>query len=233
MQTNEVGRAALLAPGFALIARRGGRALRLLEVGSSAGLLLRWDRYGYVAGGQELGDPRSRLIFDDAWVEPAPDLSGPVVVAERRGCDIAPIDATTDDGRLTLLSFVWPDQLERFARLEAALSIAAEHPVTIDQADAGSWVEQALAQPASGLATVVFHSIVLQYLPPASRRRMRAALERAGAAATAEQPVAWLRMEPATPEAADLRLTTWPGGAEEVLATAGYHGRDVRWGDAR
>jgi hypothetical protein len=229
VQTNEVGRAAVLAPGFALIARRSGLPLRLREVGSSAGLLLRWDRYRYIADGREMGDPDSPLVFDDAWIPPEPDLGGVVEVLDRRGCDIAPIDATTAEGRLTLLSFIWPDQAERLTRLRTALDLAASNPVTIDAADAGPWVEEAVAAPPAGAVTVVFHSIVLQYLPSLSRRRMRSALEQAGAAATDDAPLAWLRMEPAGMEAADLRLTSWPGGAEEVLATTGFHGRDIAW----
>ncbi len=232
VQTNEVGRAAVLAPGFALVARRSGLPLRLREVGSSAGLLLRWDRYGYVAGGVALGDPASPLVFDDAWLDPVPDLSGPVVVADRRGCDIAPLDAGSPDGQLALLSFVWPDQADRLDRLRAALVVAAEQPVAIDQADAGAWVASQLAVPAPGEATVVFHSIVLQYLPADGRRHLRAALEAAGAAADSSAPLAWLRMEPAG-ATADLRLTWWPGGEEEVLARCGYHGREIRWSPAR
>jgi hypothetical protein len=232
VQTNEVRRAAALAPGFALIARRTGRPLRLREVGSSAGLLLRWDRYGYTAAGVELGDMDSPLVFDDAWLEPVPDLRGPVVVADRRGCDVAPIDAGSEDGRLTLLSFVWPDQAERFHRLRAALDIAAHHPVAIDRADAADWVEQVVGAPSRGTATVIFHSIVLHYLSVGSRRRMRASLLAAGEAATEDAPILWLRLEPAG-AVADLRLTSWPGGAEEVLCTAGYHGGDVRWGRPR
>jgi hypothetical protein len=232
VQTNEVGRAAVLAPGFALIARRSGMPLRLREVGSSAGLLLRWDSYRYRAAGRELGDPSSPLVFEGAWTPPEPDLSGPVEVLDRRGCDIAPIDATTADGRTTLLSFVWPDQLERFDRLRTALEIASSTPVTIDTADSGAWVEDVVSTPERGTVVVVFHSIVLQYLSEASRRRMSKALDRAGASATADAPLAWLRMEPAG-VVADLRLTTWPGGGEEVLATAGYHGQDVAWRDGR
>ena len=107
--------------------------------------------------------------------------------------------------------------------------------MTIDRADAGSWVEERLAGTTTsdaaatdGVATVVFHSIVLQYLPVDSRHRMRDALRAAGARATDAAPLAWLRMEPAG-ESADLRLTWWPGGEEAVLATAGYHGGTIRW----
>ncbi len=44
-QHNEPSRAAALATGFLLVARETGLPLRLLEVGTSAGLLLRWDHY--------------------------------------------------------------------------------------------------------------------------------------------------------------------------------------------
>jgi hypothetical protein len=178
------------------------------------------------------GDAGSSLRFTDAWEGHLPDLSGEPVVAQRRGCDLHPIDATSDEGRLTLLSFVWPDQPHRFARLRAALDIADNSPVPIDQDDAGAWVETQLAQRVPGVTTVVFHSIVLPYLSHDSLERMRTALARAGAEATIDAPLAWLRMEPAGVEA-DLRLTTWPGGGEEILGTTGYHGPPVHWAAGR
>jgi hypothetical protein len=232
VQTNEVGRAAVLVGGYAEVARRSGLPLRVLEVGASAGLNLRWDRFWYDTGASTFGDPASGVRFEGWWEgSPAsrPDLATGAEVAVREGCDRNPLDATSEDGRNTLRSYVWPDQRERFARLDAALAVAAELPASVVAADVGEWVEGHLAEPVPGLATVVVHSIVWQYLSRASRDRMRAALRRAGARARASSPVAWLRMEPAGP-LADLRLTWWPGGGEEVLGFGGYHGRPVRWG---
>jgi hypothetical protein len=45
--TNEVGRSALLTPAFDIIARTAKAPLALIEIGSSAGLNLNFDRYGY------------------------------------------------------------------------------------------------------------------------------------------------------------------------------------------
>lgn len=46
-QTNEVGRSAALLGGFLEVAHRTRHRLRLLEIGASAGLNLRWDHYRY------------------------------------------------------------------------------------------------------------------------------------------------------------------------------------------
>lgn len=234
VQTNEVGRCAVLAVGFAHLARRWNAPLHLLEVGASAGLNLSWDRYWYDTGTSTFGDPTSAVRFDETteppvWTDPAnpADLSGPLEVASRAGCDAAPLDVTDATDRTRLLSFVWPDQRARLARLRAALAIATEHPPPLVRGDAGDWLAAQLAEPAAGGGTVVYHSIVWQYLGDATRERLRDALRAAGAAASADRPLAWLRMEPAG-KITDLRVTTWPGGEEQQLAHAGYHGQDVR-----
>ena len=133
-----------------------------------------------------------------------------------------------DDGRTTLLSFAWPDQGERLALVRAACEIARRVPAVVERANGADWVTAHLAQPAHGVATVVYHSIVIQYFDEASRDRFAAALVDAGRRATRDAPLSWLRMEPGG-EQAELRLTTWPGGEERLVATTGFHGRDVRW----
>lgn len=236
VQTNEVGRAAALAAGFSAIADRTGLPLRTFELGGSAGLLSHWDRFGFctdTSGGSRTGDAASSLQFGPEWFRsPAPHLHPDIAVVGRASVDVSPIDVTTDDGRLSMLSFVWPDQLERFDRLERAIQIARAHPLHVEAADAGAWLGEQLAAPApSGVATVVFHSIVWQYLPHATKDAVRCALTGAGARSDPDQPLHWLRMEPATRDHADLRLTTWSGGdgSETVLAHVGYHGADIRW----
>ena len=67
VQTNEIGRAAVLAGGFTEIARRTGLPLALFEVGCSAGLNLRWDRYAFDTGLTVAGDPASALRFAGVW----------------------------------------------------------------------------------------------------------------------------------------------------------------------
>lgn len=231
-QTNEVGRAPGLAAGLAEAARRvGGLPIRLFEIGSSAGLNLRLDRFWYDAGdGRTWGDPASPLRFvGDAFAGPVPFGVAPTTISERRGCDIHPIDATTTEGSLRLRSYVWPDNPERMQRVDAALAVAATMPVTIDAASADEWVDEHL-HPVEGTVTVLVHSIMWQYLPPAAQDRIRSVLRDRGRVASASAPLAWVRLEPAPDFAlADVRVTLWPDGDEHVLASSGYHSPPVTW----
>jgi hypothetical protein len=222
VQTNEVGRCAALLPGFLNVAKATGLPLRLLEVGASAGLNLRWDRYRYEADGFSWGDPASPVRLRFRLKGEMPEVAE-VAVAERCGCDRSPIDPLSEEGRLTLLSYLWPDQVNRVERVRAALDLAAEVPVEVDQAGAAEWIGRRLAEDREGVATVVFHSIVMLYLSEAERVEFTQQLRAAGRRAGRTAPLAWLRME-AGGEHAEVRLTVWPDGEETLLARAGYHG---------
>jgi hypothetical protein len=226
LQTNEVGRCATLVVGYAHVLRTLGLPLRILEVGTSAGLNLRWDRFAYDTGDGVAGDPSSPVRFRGCWSGRPLDLSVPFTVAERRGGDRNPLDPSDPDHVLRLRSAIWPDMTERRARLDGALAAAVEVPVVVDRADAVDWVATQLAEPRPGVATVVTHSIVLQYLDPPARERFVAAVTEAGARATADAPLAWVRMEPGG-ERASLRCTVWPAGDDRLLARSGYHGIPV------
>lgn len=228
VQTNEVGRAAGLIGGFLTIAQRTGLPLRLLEIGASAGLLLRWDRFRYEARGATWGPESSPVrLCDFNSDEPLPfDVTASV--AQRRGCDPAPVDPTTDEGRLTLLSYVWPDQVARIRNLRAALEVAASVPAEVTKANAAEWLDEQLAETNPGAATVVYHSIVWQYLSDDQLDGVTAAIEEASARATDDAPFAWLRME-AGGDIAHVRMALWPGGSDRLVTTCSYHGASVRW----
>jgi hypothetical protein len=227
-QTNEVGRSAVLMSGLLAIAYRWPQPVELLELGASAGLNLMLDRYGYELGGRRAGDPASPLQLRPEWKGPPPPKAK-VEVVGRRGVDLNPLDPRRDGDRL--LAYVWPDQQRRLAQLEAALAIAAAAPPDVEPGDAAAWTEKRLAEPgAAGTTRAVLHSIAFQYFPDEAKARIAAALERAGAAATAGSPLAWLRYEhDAGDERITLRLRTWPGGEERLLAYCHPHGSSIRW----
>jgi hypothetical protein len=234
-QTNEVGRSVALVSGLLVLANEVRLPLRLREMGTSAGLNLRLDSYRYTQGASGWGRADSPVRFVDLWSGGAPPFSADLDVLDRRGCDRDPIDATTDDGALKLLSYVWPEPRERFTRARDAIALAAGVPVEIDRADVIDWLPAQLGEPRQpGTALVIFHSVFWQYLPPATQSALRGFLETAGAAATPDAPLAWLRLEPHAENyvPAELRCTIWNGRAEprdRLLATTGFHGGAIKW----
>jgi hypothetical protein len=227
-QTNEVGRCAALAFGFLEIAAAYGLPLRLLEVGASAGLNLRWDHFRYDGGGAAFGDPASPVQLTGLWKEAPRGIGAPISVVERLGCDLQPLDPSLEADRLALRASIWADQPLRMARLNGALAVALRVPARVEQASLERWLPALLAERREGVATVVYHSVVGEYLSDEVRARFHAALEHAGVEATPSEPLGWLRLEP-TSEVRHhaLTLTLWPPRRELRLAVCGAHGSDV------
>jgi len=217
-QTNEVGRAAPLLGGLRRVATRtGGLPVRMAEIGASAGLNLRVDHLPVGLG---------RLVDS-----PLPDADQPVRIVERIGADLHPVDPTTTQGRLLLTSYVWADDLVRMARLRAALTVAAQVPAPVVQESAGTLLGRLALAP--GTATVLWHSVLWQYLDGSERTQVGAGIDRLATAASTAAPFAHLRFEP-EPDGAGgtrfvVRLTCWPGGDETILGHAPPHGVPVVW----
>ena len=212
-QTNEVGRSAALFGGFLEVAHRSSKPMRILEIGASAGLNLRWDRYYYKSVGGAWGDDTSPVQFTYSFEVPPP-MNRTAEVVERKGCDLNPIDPTSDEGALTLRSFVWADQLGRLSQLDGAIQVASEVPAEVERIGAADFLERELATPRDDVATVVYHSVFMQYVSGPERERINSAVEGAG--------VYYLRMEPAYP-LFEVRLDG------DLLGTCHAHGTAVRW----
>ena len=229
-QTNEVGRSVPLLAGLLVLSQATALPVWLLEIGASAGLNLLLDRYYYAQDGFAWGDETSTVRFDDLWHDGHPPLAHRPVVVERRGCDRDPIDVTNATARLELMSYVWPGQARRFELLRDALELAAQSPPPLDCADITDWLPGQLKERHPGSVTVVFHSIVWQYLSDEERDRIEHVIHVAGERATSDAPVAWLRLEP-PPEMfpAELRLQIWPGGQDRLLAHGDFQLGPLRW----
>lgn len=125
--------------------------------------------------------------------------------------------------------------MERIRRLEAAIGIARGVSYRVDAASAADWLESRLARPVTGVATVVFHSVVWPYLAEFEQARVTGLIEEAGQAATPNAPLAWLRMEPQMEPRGErgstepeVRLRIYPGFDERVIATTTFHVPAVR-----
>ncbi|MGI8646128.1 MAG: DUF2332 domain-containing protein [Nocardioides sp.] len=235
-QTNEVGRLATLTPVLAKIGAEEGRPLALVEPGTSAGLCLYPDRWGYRwttdDGVHEV--PGAAGPLECTVTGPAPLPTALIEVAWRAGIDLHPLDVRDDDAMAWLANLVWPEQEERRSLLIAAIDVArADSPYVVagDLLDAlAALVEEASAhgQP------VVFHSAVIAYLEPMDRLRFAALMADLVTAGACR----WISNEgprvlpgvtdtgPAVPDGASLFVLGLDGRA--VAWTHG-HGRTMTW----
>lgn len=234
-QTNEIGRAALLVAGFGTVAP-GPRAH--LDVGASAGLNLMLDRLAYSDGAGTIG--RSDLVLECSVRPEGRRLAGGVpAIASRLGLDANPIDLTDAADARWLEACVWPDQADRFARLERAIALFRADPVPVVRGDAVDDLEAALV----GLgpeAPVVTTSWALCYLDRGAQDAWIRALGRIGATtdldwlwveSPVQVPVLPVGQELAGSDATLLGVSSWRDGTrtDRVLAHCHPHGYWLRW----
>ena len=232
--TNEVRRAAILRLGYTAVARRLAEAgaaptAHLVELGTSAGLTLLWDRLAYRYGSVALGPADAPLALATDWCGDAPPpLHPPITVAARLGVDLAPPDVHDPDAMAWLRALIWPEHVARAELFDRALALARHDPPPVLAADALAWLPGGLDALPGSLPAVVVHAFTVNQFS----RPMRAQLDQSLAEAAELRPVFRLGYEWTGDPAASLTLTTYPGGRTTRLAAADPHAAWVEPKDA-
>ena len=168
VQTNQVQRTVGLRLALAAIAPSlGSRPAHLLEIGSSAGLLMRQAHYGYRLGGRQFGDRSSPVQLETEWRSelPAPDLDAIPTIASTTGIDLHPLDPAIDADRAWLEALVWPEDRDKAALLHAALTLAATVPVDVIAGAAQDACSVWSRRIPHGDPRIVFHSATRMHVP--------------------------------------------------------------------
>lgn len=250
-QTNEVNRVALLAPMFATCTGDlAEQPLSVVELGSSAGLLLGLERYRCDIAGAVSGDPTSpvRLGATLRGTSVPPRWAHPPVpaVAERVGIDQAPIALTDRQAVRWLEACLWPDQPWRIDRFRAAVDLLAPDPPRLVAGDFIDTLPEVVATLRPDTHLVVFHGWALTYVERSRRPELAEIL---GRVAAEGRPVSWLSAEAprcvpeivppvppvdgeaVTPETV-LGLRAWRDGRELAPRALGWghaHGSWLSW----
>ena len=208
--TNEIGRSALLHPGFRGIAEEAGAPLSLIEIGPSAGLNLIWDKYGVRyrkdgATAASVGAAAALVIDCELRGDGVPPTGPAPAVDGRIGLELNPVDLGNRDDRDWLRALIWPDQVSRLKRLERAIELFAHEKPEIRAGDALALLPDALAAVPRDAAAVVYHTIAVYQFSA----EMREALESILTVAGLRRPV-W-------------RLSFEYDGALYVLSVIRYH----------
>ena len=130
VQTNEVQRASYLFPIFSEIAEEVELPLTLLEIGTSAGLLLNLDGYRYEIEQEpqiSFGNENSPLtLFAKNYGTSITSVKN-LDILYRIGIDLNIIDLQDSEEYLWLKSLIWPEQIIRKENLEKAMAIHRQY----------------------------------------------------------------------------------------------------------
>jgi hypothetical protein len=183
VQTNHVQRALGLRLGLAAIAHAvGQRPAHLLEVGASAGLVVRQALYGYTLGGESFGDPSSPIQLCAEWRSDAsvPDLDTVPTLRSTSGIDLNPLDPEDDEDRRWLEALVWPENREQAQLLGSALALAARNRVNILAGDAADRCPEWARGVPAGETRIVFHCATRMHVPTSRRELFDRAIDDTG-----------------------------------------------------
>ena len=231
VQTNEVRRAWLYLPLLLRVTQRVGvDSFDLIELGSSAGLLLGWDRYRYVYEQGEWGPPEAALTLTGEERRPVPRELLELVPKVRRkiGVDLAPLDVRSDESLRLLKAFVWAGHEDRLERLDQAFIAGRADPPELVQGNYVELLPQLLADRDPEALTIVLASATLAYLSDDELARLRAALDEAGRSGG----LAFLSTGKGRTSEHDywgLRIVYYPGAEREFAGEADYHGAWLDW----
>ena len=186
-QTNEVRRCVALLP---MVMMAGFHAFHLIDVGASAGLNLGLDRYGYRWDGDVKWHPGSVLVLE-AESRGEPVRVHEIEVLSRVGLDLNPLDPADQSARRWLDALIWPEHVERRARLRSALEMVSNLDIEMISGSALETLPGVLARLPAGQPAVVMSSFTLNQFDTAERDRLASII----ATARAARPVHRVSME--------------------------------------
>lgn len=264
-QTNEVNRTALFRPAIGVVTAEiddaADRGLAWVEVGASAGLNLAFDDYRIVYGGID------RTIGPPEWSPPlrcevrgavssaaeALERGLAVPIAARLGYDLAPVDLTDPAARRWLKACIWPEQLDRHERFDAAADhvarLVSNGTIAVRRDDAVDGLSEAIETALDHAARngfddpviTVVNSWVMTYLPTDRRAAFDACLDLFGMdhtlvhlSAEGAGVEAWVPGGAASTEHTVVGATTWVDGvrSDRRLAVCHPHLAWLDWLDS-
>ncbi|MGM0842909.1 MAG: DUF2332 domain-containing protein [Bacillota bacterium] len=168
VQTNEVRRCAYLYPLFSMIYKKVKKPLSLIEIGTSAGLQLLWDKYSYSYGDNQIYGNKNSTVHITSEIKggnsPSFLLESPPVVS-KVGIDLHISDLRDDEDYLWLKSLIWTEHEERLELFEGAASYLKENPVELIEGDGIALLTDIAEELPKDTVICIFHTHVANQIP--------------------------------------------------------------------
>ncbi|UOQ84473.1 DUF2332 domain-containing protein [Gracilibacillus salinarum] len=168
VQTNEVRRCAYLFPVFQFIYDTDHKPLALIEIGTSAGLQLLWDKYSYSYGMNEIFGNENADVHLSSHIKkgklPIHKDSIPPV-ANRIGVDLHTVDLKDELEFLWLNALIWPEHQERRVLFQKGSNCVKENDLTLIEGDGVALLPTLAENISNDQCICVFHTHVANQMP--------------------------------------------------------------------
>lgn len=177
VQTNEVRRCGYLYPIFTYIYDRVKKPLSLIEIGTSAGLQLIWDKYAYSYNSDEVYGRNDSNVHIQAEIKGknTPLLSKVIPpVSKRFGLDLHINDLSNPEDSVWLNALIWPEHTERRVLFEQALICLMNYKNDINLIE-GDGIElfQSLSEQIPNDSLIcIFHTHVANQMTTSMKNRL-------------------------------------------------------------
>ncbi len=179
VQTNALNRTAHLMPVIASVLSNG-EPVNLVDIGTSAGLILNMDLYEYHYNGRKFYG-NSPVVIESEIREG--HLSDQLIIPNIRrktGIDQHPLDLRTEDNALWLQALIWADQTRRLERLRHAITIAKQSDVELLKGQSIIDFEKVLRAQTHDQVLFVYHTHALYQFTKEERAAFWKMLDRLG-----------------------------------------------------
>ncbi|ATL47010.1 hypothetical protein COR50_07320 [Chitinophaga caeni] len=161
VQTNVISRCSYLMPIFSEIIASEGRPTTIIDIGTSAGLTLNFDKYEYWYNGIKVFGDSNVHIKSSTIGSPVPKIYPITQPIRKIGLDQHLVNPSDKDETLWLKALVWPDQLERFTALDQALKLDELKNINFRQAESVMDFEREILNVDKKQALIVYATHVL------------------------------------------------------------------------
>ena len=184
VQTNEVRRCGYLYPIFSKIYERTNNPLALMEIGTSAGFQLLWDKYVYSYGSDDwYGNSGSHLkITMDIKGDNFPEVAKQSPkVGMRIGFDLNIVDLRNKEDKLWLRSLIWPEHKERVAMFNQAVDYVLHNELSLIEGNGLDLINRYVDDIPLSNTLCVYHTHVANQLSIDDKKLLLRKIETIGA----------------------------------------------------
>lgn len=168
VQTNSLNRSAYIMPILSNLF--SGVKVNVIDIGTSAGLTLNFDKYEYHYNNKHFFGQSPLKIRSTIKEGEIPFFEQPVTINKKIGIDQNPLDLRNQENADWLKALIWADLTERMQKIEQAIKIAKQEKIQFEKTSKLEKFADIIRSQKKEIPLVIYHTHVLYQFSPEARK---------------------------------------------------------------